>query len=403
MFNASKGGISYTWSSIGLTPDFQDANYPMPLVVADGRNPGMLIVNNNSTIYEFNPWELGTWDPTIYGFVPLEYLGSRFVNGLLPSNERCVRGFDNAGFIIGTSSSLFNEFLIHLKSTNLPGFVKAILHGILKKFGKTDQDIAVYDPNPFYGYNPSISPYAQQPELFLVDGGEDLQNIPLQPLIQPQRHVDVVFAVDSGDDTRSKWPNGSSLVATYERSLKRNGIANGTAFPTIPDQNTIVNLGLNSRPTFFGCNASNLTGPAPLIVYLPNHPYSTFSNTSTFQLSYSNTERDNIILNGYEVVTMANSTLDGNWSTCVGCAILSRSFERTNTPVPDICSDCFQRYCWNGTLNTTRPAPYEPTLVLSGAAGSGGSSGNGKSAATALVPTMLSAIVATTAAIFFLV
>lgn len=43
-----------------------------------------------------------------------------------------------------------------------------------------------------------------------------------------------------------------------------------------------------------------------LVVYLPNYPYSTHSNTLTFQLSYSNMQSDNIILNGYEVVTMAN-------------------------------------------------------------------------------------------------
>ena len=76
----------------------------------------------------------------------------------------------------------------------------------------------------------------------------------------------------------------------------------------IPDVNTFVNLGLNSRPTFFGCNASNFSNPAspgPLLVYLPNSPFSAFSNVSTFALSFTNEQRNDIIQNGYNVATQA--------------------------------------------------------------------------------------------------
>merc|ERR1711881_741069 len=66
-----------------------------------------------------------------------------------------------------------------------------------------------------------------------------------------------------------------------------NDIANGTAFPSIPAQNTFGNLGLNNRPTFFGCNSSNTSSTTPLIVYLPNSPYTYHSNVSTFQLEYT--------------------------------------------------------------------------------------------------------------------
>jgi lysophospholipase len=48
-------------------------------------------------------------------------------------------------------------------------------------------------------------------------------------------------------DTQYFWPNGTSLVATYQRS--QSSYANGTLFPEVPSQNTFVNLGLNSRPT----------------------------------------------------------------------------------------------------------------------------------------------------------
>ncbi|KAJ6079178.1 hypothetical protein N7467_008931 [Penicillium canescens] len=388
MFNASNGGIDYTWSSIADTTDFQDGNYPMPLVVADGRNPGERVVGSNSTVYEFNPWEFGTFDPTVFGFIPLKYLGSRFEGGSLPSNETCISGYDSAGFIIGTSSTLFNQFILQINTTSLPSSLKNVFTDILTKLDKSDNDIASYDPNPFYQYNNDTSPYAQQEILDLVDGGEDLQNIPLHPLIQPERHVDVIFAVDSSADTTYSWPNGTALVATYERSLNSTGIGNGTAFPSIPDQNTFVNLGLNTRPTFFGCDSSNLTGTAPIVVYIPNSPYSTQSNISTFQLSTEDNQRDEIIVNGYEVATMANSTRDGNWTTCVGCAILSRSFERTGTTLPDICNQCFDRYCWNGTVNSTEPNVYEPVNYMA------------DSAASAMLPTIVSTAVAAGVAMF---
>jgi lysophospholipase len=337
---------------------------PLPLVVADGRNPNEHIVGSNSTVYEFNPWEFGTFDPTVFGFVPLEYLGSDFNGGVIPANGSCVRGFDNAGFVMGTSSTLFNQFLLRVNQTSLPSFMKKMFTDILTDVGNNDKDIARYAPNPFYKYTEKTSLLANQTVLNMVDGGEDNENIPLHPLIQPERNVDVVFAVDSTANTLN-WPNGAALVATYERSLNVTGIANGTAFPAIPDNNTFLNLGLNTRPTFFGCNRSNLTGPAPLIVYIPNSPYVAFSNLSTFDPAYNTTQRDAVILNGYNVATMGNATRDRNWPACVGCAMLSRSLERTNTTVPDICNQCFSRYCWNGTVDSTTPAPYNPTPVLS--------------------------------------
>lgn len=364
----------------------------MPLVVTDNRYSHETLIGSNTTVMEINPWEFGTFDPTIYGFAPLEYLGSRFVGGVLPQNESCVRGFDNAGFIMGTSSTLFNQFILQLNNTKAPSLLKDVVGAVLEKIGEDNKDVALYGPNPFYQFHNSSNPDSAQTVLNQVDGGEDNQNIPLQPLIQPERHVDVIFAVDSSADTEHSWPNGSSLVTTYERSLNATGIGNHTAFPAVPDVNTFINLGLNSRPTFFGCNSSNTSSPAPLIVYLPNHPYVTDSNTSTFQLSYTDSQRDDIILNGYNVVTMGNSTLDANWSTCVGCAVLSRSFERTNTNVPDVCNKCFNTYCWNGTVNSTDPAPFLPAMAL-------GDVSTKDNVASVNGPTMLAVMAAAAAAV----
>ncbi|KAH7348273.1 lysophospholipase catalytic domain-containing protein [Rhexocercosporidium sp. MPI-PUGE-AT-0058] len=367
LVNASNGGPAYSFSSTALDENFLSGETPFPVLVADARAPGTTIISLNSTVYEFNPFELGSWDPTTYAFAPLRYIGSSFSRGFIPMNATCVRGFDQVGFLMGTSSSLFNQFLLQINSTDIPDKLNDALTSTLEQIGSNENDVALFNPNPFFGYNNNTNENAQSTQLTLVDGGEDGQNIPLSPLIQPLRSVDVIFAVDSSADTTFFWPNGTSLVATYRRSLNIT-LENGTAFPAIPDQNTFVNLGLNNRPSFFGCDVSNLTGEAPLLVYVPNAPYIIQSNFSTFKQDYNDTERNLVIQNGYDVATMGNGTVDSEWLTCVGCALLSRSFTKTGTEVPTACILCFDRYCWNGTVNSTLPSIYEPEAMLQASA-----------------------------------
>ncbi|KAL7907734.1 lysophospholipase catalytic domain-containing protein [Trichoderma velutinum] len=368
LVDATNGGPGFTFSSIADDPDFKNAQTPLPFLVADGRAPGQVIISNNSTVFDINPWEMGSSDPTLNGYVPLKYVGSKFANGSLPRNETCMVGFDNAGYIMGTSSTLFNQIILYLQDGNstlvpkgIPDFVIKIVSGILTTLGNDNNDIADWTPNPFKGWNPEQNPGAGSTRLTLVDGGEDLQNIPYHPHLLQERKVDVVFSVDSSADTDNAWPNGASPIATYERAIDK--ISNGTGFPYIPGTNTFLNLGLNTKPVFFGCNSTNVTSESPLIVYLPNFPYQFNSNTTTFQMSYELDERNALVTNGWDVVTQGNSTRDSNWPVCVGCAMLSRSFERTRTPVPDACNKCFQQYCWNGTLAEHEPADYNPSIL----------------------------------------
>ncbi|USP81587.1 hypothetical protein yc1106_08861 [Curvularia clavata] len=373
LINASDGAPAYTFSSIQDGPGFSTGDAPMPILVADERSPGDLIISLNATVFEFNPYEMGSFDPTTYGFAPLKYIGSNFSQGQLPQDQSCIAGFDNLGFVMGTSSSLFNQIFLTLDSFNVPDIVKNLASSILTRIGRDSNDIADYTPNPFYQYHTETNPSASNKRLTLVDGGEDLQNIPLNPVIQPVRQVDVIFAVDSSADTiedsnpSKNWPNGTALVATYQRA--NTPIMNSTSFPYIPGQDTFVALGLNNRPAFFGCDSKNVTkgnNIPPLIVYLPNSPYVFWSNTSTFdKLSYTLGERAGMIQNGYDVVTQGNSTRQGasNWPTCVGCAILSRSLERNGQAVPEVCQQCFQQYCWNGTT-VEKSAPYEPQMIF---------------------------------------
>ena len=370
-FIAGDGGPAVTYSSIAKTDTFKNFEMPFPIIVADGRHPGEIIISTNATVFEFNPLEMGSFDPTLFAFTKMEYIGSNLTNGVPDDPDRCTKGFDNAGFLMGTSSSLFNIALIQLDASGLTGILRDFAEGVLNGLSETDSDIADYSPNPFYKVNPRINPSANERQLTLVDGGLDGQNVPLHPLIQSARKLDIVFAVDSSADTVN-WPNGTSLVATYARSLS--AMQNRTRFPPIPDQNTFVNLKLNTRPTFFGCNASNITAQGdlpPLIVYLPNHPYSFMSNVSTFEMEYEREVRDAIIENGYNVATMANGTIDSEWSACAACAIVRRGEERRRMNQTDQCRRCFERYCWDGTRNETVPSEvnYEILFMAKSAAG----------------------------------
>jgi lysophospholipase len=367
LINATDGGPGVTFSSIADDEEFKNARTPFPFVLAVGRRPDEELIPINSTVYEFSPWELGSSDPTVHGYMPLRWAGSNFTEGEIPEDGKCVEGFDNAGFVMGTSSSLFNQIVLYLNDPNadivpdgIPDFAVEALSSILNAIGDDNNDIADWTPNPFKGWNPEENYNVDEDRLTLVDGGEDLQNVPYHPHLLIERKVDVVFSFDNSADTELSWPNGASPIATYERSLE--DISNGTGFPVVPGKDTFLNLGLNTKPVFFGCDATNVSDAHPLIVYIPNYPYVFNSNTSTFKMSYNESERDAMIENGWAVATQLNSTRDENWPVCVGCAMLHRSFDRTNTTIPQECQNCFDRYCWNGTVDDAEARPYDPEL-----------------------------------------
>lgn len=143
------------------------------MLVADGRSPGDTIISLNATVYEFNPYEMGSWDPTTYAFAPLRYVGSKFDGGVLPADEPYVRGFDNASYVMGTSSTLFNQLILQINNSSSSALTEIIVN-LLTKLGAANDDIAQYQPNPFYHFNNDTNRDAYVQELSLVDGGEDL-------------------------------------------------------------------------------------------------------------------------------------------------------------------------------------------------------------------------------------
>lgn len=357
------GGENITWSGIQGLASFENHSMPFPIVVANGRNPDTLIVNENSTVFEITPYELGSWDPSLNSFVDLNYIGTSLENGK-PNSSECVTNFDNAGFIMGTLSSLFNQALIRvLTSSSLNWAIKKVLQMALQPFSENNVDIASYEPNPFYKLeHAELDLIVNDSTLHLVDGGEDLQNVPLYPLIQNQRKVDVIFAFDNSAD-KNQWPNGTSLVHTFGRQFAHQG--HGTPFPYVPPSKVFMDSELNKKPTFFGCDASNLTDlvdyhggdlnetDIPLVIYMPNTEHLYQANVSTYKMSYDRSELLGMIQNGFEVSSRGNYSDDRSWPTCVGCALIRRQQERLGQDQSDECKKCFDSYCWKGGIEDT--------------------------------------------------
>jgi lysophospholipase len=57
---------------------------------------------------QITPLEFGSYDPNLSAMVNITYAGTHLTNGQPPNSTACVTGFDEAGFVMGTSASLFN-------------------------------------------------------------------------------------------------------------------------------------------------------------------------------------------------------------------------------------------------------------------------------------------------------
>ena len=93
---------------------------------------------------------MGSWDPTLFGMAPLKYVGSNFQNGKI-SGDECVTGFDNAAFIMSTSSTLFNVVVAKLLETHKNGILATVtnwIHDLAERLDRQEDDIASWSPYP---------------------------------------------------------------------------------------------------------------------------------------------------------------------------------------------------------------------------------------------------------------
>lgn len=340
-------GVSKTWSSIAESRLFQEGKIPLPIVLADCQIGLEPVEQTKLTVFEINALEFGLWDTSINAFVPTKYVGTNLTSGEPENNVSCVEGFDNGGFVMGSSLALFNAPIDDLAED----FDKVLI--LRKILDSTIEDTNVEPlvhadyPNPFYGSSfGSLQELATTKRLGLVDGGDDDEVVPVLPLIVESRGLDFISLYDNSNDVNG-WPNGLSLVTTYKRQFSEIGKA--YSFPPVPSTEEFLAKGLTKKPVFFGCNASALSDLAfipPVVMYTANSEYSHLSNTSTFKLSYSQSDKLKMIRNGFETATRNNLTDDSGFATCVGCAVIRRAQEREGIAQSEVCRKCFEEYCY---------------------------------------------------------
>ncbi|CAR30899.1 ZYRO0E05126p [Zygosaccharomyces rouxii] len=335
-------GQSSSFSQLMMnSTKFQDFKAPIPLFIANCRNEHL-----KNVIFEFNPFEFGSWESNLGLFVKMPYLGSTIEAG---NPSRCINGFDDIGFITATSSSIFNNVLIYIwqltaqSSRETMRAVKNIMsifglgNGKLdeKSFRPTslnnlDTDYAVYQPNPFYHYPGINNELTQNDYLYLVDGGEDGENIPLRPLTIPQRNLDIIFVIDSSSD-EFNYPRGKKLKNVLHQ-LQNEEIDSHSY--SIPDFDKV-----NQYPIALGCYQPHL----PIILYHPNAPHSYNSNTSTFKITYNESEVNGMLQNGRVIFSLSSNP---EHMDCIGCLIAKRRIEQVDkSRMPKICRQCFEDYC----------------------------------------------------------
>jgi lysophospholipase len=363
--NNTGHGAGQLWSQIPLLPSYANNSMPFPIIAADSLPSGSdspSVVSLDSVVYEFTPLEFGSWDPCLSAMAPIAYSGTQLVNGLASNASACVTGFDQVSFMMGSSASIFNA--VDGSNGNFTGFNNEngdisgmqFLYGQLSsKVQSRSLNVANW-PNAFQGVNPDEFQDSSSQWLSLVDGGSNLEQVPLGALFTKARAVDVVVAVDASTDDSNQWPNGTTLLTTSQRISSLLSPSH-QAFPPIPSSaQEFLSTGVNQRPTFFGCD-TQVPAEYPLIIYIPNAPpldgSPPASNTGNLQFSYSPLSAAVFInqafhntLGGFKPNT---TSPDPNWGTCLQCAALDRARLKLTPVLPrsDVCTQCFLQYCYD--------------------------------------------------------
>ncbi|KPI44967.1 Lysophospholipase 2 [Cyphellophora attinorum] len=337
------GGERTVWlSSLVNRSDFQEASQPYPIITALNVDPRRNISGCNygdlsSTQYEFHPFEFGTWDLGTRSFSQTAFMGSQSTASFAPSSATCINGFDSLGFVMGASSNPFNLFCgVVPNSSPFSGHLGDLWNDMIDMLG------AVHGVSFLDEYAVCPGPFAATTHvdsLYLIDGSQGGEEIPIWPLLPVERGVGVIVAADFSTSTPDQLPDGSSLYKTFQRAQQMGF----SRMPMIPTPAEIDKLALNKQPTFFGCRSD---ASQALIIYIPNVPHILGSNVPWWTIQLSSELVTSILENGNLVATMKGDT---QWPICIGCAVLSKA--SGDIALPKACEACWDRFCWKGTAS----------------------------------------------------
>lgn len=331
-----KNGPYSKWSDIKVTPAYLSNEIPFPIIVAttlsSSDEPAAQITIDNPLL-EMTPIEFGSYDKSMKSFFTTSALGTSVSNGQ-PTSSKCVTGFDNAEFLLGTTSSLFQ---------GVSGWQKTMLN-IVGALNGNIAPSAIYHPNPFQGASAVQAPYNGD-TLYASDGGYSGMVLPLWPLMQPSRKVDLVFSFDNSGGAPNIGPNGETLANVKQKVTDEMGEG---VFPEVPNSEEYI-ANYQVKPVWLGCDVSklqkipNTDRYVPLVITMANHEVNYNSLQKTVKMDYSSKEQAGMISNGFDV---ASKSGDLKWAQCVGCAAVLREFQRTGKELPETCKACLKEYCY---------------------------------------------------------
>lgn len=275
---------------------------------------------------------------------PFSQLGAGY------SRHRCLCRYLltlDSRFVLGSSSLAFAAYLEDQEGVDF---------GLQGSTGNV--------PNPFCGFGGGVESTCtgsgdddDYSMLYLVDGGADNQTIPFLPLLQPDRKLDVIIAVDSSADTDWDWPFGGALSTTNQYARSERGQKMNIAFPNSTTTAEFISAHpqVMYTPTFFGCKPEDSTlespdqhAPPPLIVYLPNAPYTVYPNASTPSTgacTWGSGTQKALVHNGERLAMAGDPYSKLDWGACLACAVADRALARNGLDRSPDCSKCFDYYC----------------------------------------------------------
>ncbi|KAI0066051.1 phospholipase B [Artomyces pyxidatus] len=370
--NDTAHGAGQLWSKVPETPPWLEHVPPFPIIQADSRPVGSNLTTAlppGPVVYEITPMEFGSWDPDLSAMMNISYVGTHLNNGVPDNDTACVTGFDQTGFVMGTSASLFNQILDRAHN-DIQGFddsaAKSILYVLSRQLAevRTRADDVANWPSPFQGIKPNNFEDSSSNWLELIDGSSNKENVPLGQLFVKARGLDAIVAIDaSADDPVNGWPNGTSPLSSASRitTLLQSSHQN---FPPLPGSSAdFISTGVNQRPTFFGCYPTQNPPEFPMVLYFPNAPPlsgdNPVSNTGTFKLQYTPKHTElfldlvhNNTIGGF--VPNSNSP-DPNFGRCLQCAAIDRARYHLSPPLArsSFCMQCFTQYCFDPNNKTS--------------------------------------------------
>ncbi|KAJ3017826.1 hypothetical protein HKX48_003360 [Thoreauomyces humboldtii] len=329
-------GVSATWSSIADSSAITQAQLPLPIVISTQLDAGTWEPTVAANVWETTPFETGSFLPSVASFIQTKYLGTSLNNTIATS---CTTSFDQTSIILGTSSALFN---MEPLGPPLPGLNRTVY------------------PNMFAGMKKVEPSIAAASTLEFADGGETGQNIPLFPLLQKARAVDLILAVDGGDDHldgltgSGSFPDGTSLIITRQyMGWKGYG---KESFPPIPNSvNAFVKQRLNKRISLFGCGkvGPNGSGDAsyngPMIMYIPNRNVTYNTGEATATTVQSAADIRGFFDNAVAYMEEPTGSPEPDHKRCMACALLAPSFRAGTATPSEPCKRCLAAWCWDGS------------------------------------------------------